>query len=278
LQKRGSVKYHLQLKFYRRKNQKLNVIQEAVPAENHAILHFTQSSREAIKIANDQRLRLAYTRFYKTKAGKSFKTKSSKYFSNGNGDIEFHAPADLPQSSITDHPVNHIEPETENGFAEINVAELILIRDTFRTVFRWALDGEGLVEKGFRCNICIARMKKRLSRGLAIDKSLAKDFDRRFKPEALKITGLYYGRLLEWLRRGGPISARGERVDLLAYTLWPTLINASTLATLGSMNGKTRQAKDKLANCLRDTFSGIKALAMRNDITRERCRYSQLNK
>ena len=260
------------------------MIREAFPAENHATIHFRvfpRSSREAIKIASDQRLKVAYARFYKTKKGKIFSKGccgASLYYSNINGELEFHDPADLPQSSILDHPVNHIEPESENGFAEINVQELILIRDTFRKVFRWALDGDGLVEKGLRCNICIARMRTRLSGGLTIDISLAKDFDRRFKPEHLKVTGLYYGRVIEWLRRGDPISARGERVDLLAYTLWPSLINASTLATLGQMNGKTRQAKDKLANCLRDTFSGIKALAMRNDITRERCRYSQLNK
>ena len=252
------------------------MIQQAVSAENHATLHLT---REEIRVASEENLRRAYARFYKTKRGRIFaKGCTPVYFANGNGDIEFHDPADLPQSSFTDHPVNHIEPEPENGFAEINVHELILIRDTFRKVFRWALDGQGLVEKGLRCNICIARMRTRLSGGLTIDISLAKDFDRRFKPESLKITGLYYGRVIEWLRRGDPISARGERVDLLAYTLWPSLINASTLATLGQMNGKTRQAKDKLANCLRDTFSGIKALAMRNDITRERCRYSQLNK
>ncbi len=263
------------------------MIQQAVLAENHATLH---SCREAIKIANERRLKREYARFYATKAGKIFAKEYGKscygsvpYLGNRDhvftpATVEFHDPADLPQSSITDHPIGHIEPETENGFAEINVDELILIRDTFRHVFRWALDGEGLVEKGLRCNICIARMRTRLSGGLTINKSLSKDFDRRFKPDALKITGLYYGRVIEWLRRGDPISARGERVYLLAYTLWPSLINASTLATLGSMNGKTRQAKDKLANCLRDTFSGIKALAMRNDITRARCKYSQLNR
>ena len=168
------------------------MIREAVPAENHATPHLT---REAIRIASDEKLKRAYARFYKTKKGKIFAKGSIGYTilycSNGNGDLEFHDPADLPQSSILDHPVNHIEPESENGFAEINVKELILIRDTFRKVFRWALDGEGLVEKGLRCNICIARMRTRLAGGLTIDISLAKDFDRRFKAESLKITGLY---------------------------------------------------------------------------------------
>jgi hypothetical protein len=32
-------------------------------------------------------------------------------------------------------------------------------------------------------------------------------------------------------------------------------------AALGRISNKTRQAKDKLANCLRDTYSGIKARA-----------------
>jgi hypothetical protein len=246
-----------------------------------------ESAREAIRIANERRLKREYARFYATTAGKEFAKQYGKSYhywprrapNGGNSEVEFHDPADLPESSVFDHPIEHIEPKPESSYLEggIDVAEMILISDTFRRAFQWALEGAGLVEKGLRCNICIARMRPDTSLGLTIDRPLAKIFDRRFKSESLRITGLHYNRIIEWLRRGDPISARGERVYLLAYTLWPALINASTLATLGQMNNKTRQAKDKLANCLRDTFSGIKALAMRNDITRTRCRISQLN-
>jgi hypothetical protein len=247
-----------------------------------------ESAREAIRIANERRLKRQYARFYATKEGKEFAKKFGKAYrvphnhgrlTVGSPDVEFHDPVDLPQSCVIDHPIEHIEPKAESSYPEggINVEDMILIRDTFRQVFRWALDGDGLVGKGLRCNICIARMRPDLSNGLNIDRALARNFDNRFKTESLRLTGLYFSRVIEWLRRGNPISARGERIYLLAYTLWPSLINASTLATLGEMNGKTRQAKDKLANCLRDTFSGIKALAMRNDITRTRCRISQLN-
>jgi hypothetical protein len=136
---------------------------------------------------------------------------------------------------VIDHPVDHIEPKMESGFLDggIDPDQMVLIRDTFRQVFRWALDGEGLVEKGLRCNICIARLRPDLADGLHTDRALDKNFTRRFSTESLRVTGLYFGRIIEWLRRGDPISARGERVYLLAYTLWPSLINASTLATLG---------------------------------------------
>jgi hypothetical protein len=260
------------------------MIGRSPPIVKRATPHLT---REAIRNANQRKLKSEYAKFYKTKAGKLFvkqfgksHSNASPHFHNGNGDIEFHDPADLPQSSILDHPMNHIEPEIDSGFSKggIDFDDLLLIRDTFRQVFRWGLDGDGLVGKGLRCNICIAQMKPDLSQGsLTIDLPLQREFLFLFnKPEALTLTGYHFNRVLEWLRRGDPISARGERVDLLAYTLWPSLINASTLHTLGQMSNKTRQAKDKLANCLRDTFSGLKALAMRNDITRARCKASQL--
>lgn len=263
----------------------------SLPANSHALTHFkktalSESGRDAIRAINQEKLKHAYDKFYATKRGRKFAktygksySASSPHFTNGNSDVEFHDPADLPQSSVFDHPMEHMEPEKESGFSDrgIDPEELILIRDTFRQVFRWNLDGDGLVARGRRCNICIFRMKKDLSGGLTIDALLLKQFDHFFgNSEPLELTGYHFNRVLAWLRCEPPISQRGHRVDLLAYTLWPSLLDASTLATLGLMNNKTRQAMDKLANCLRDTFSGLKALAMRNDITRARCKYSQL--
>jgi hypothetical protein len=147
---------------------------------------------------------------------------------------------------------------------------------------RWCIDAVGLVEIGLRTSIVISNMRPppdKLARGLYIDKEAAKIFSHVFAQSngGIELAGSLFGPVLEWLRQGTHrASERGERVMVLFYVLRPDLIGGSTLASLGKISNKTRQAKDKLANCLRD-HSGIKARAMRSDFTRIRCRNSQYN-
>ena len=252
------------------------------------------SAQQGNELSKQEKLKRSYAAFFATTEGKEFTKEFGKSFQDssprpaggGNSDPEFHDPSDLPECSVLDHPVDRIEPrDGHSEFASLDREEIELIGETFKHVFRWSLDGARscingdapLVSVGKRCNVAIFRMRPDLGAGLSIEPALARAFGRGFKTDILEKTGNYYGRALEWLRRGDPLSARGERVYLLAYKVWPAEIGASTLAVLGGMNGKTRQAKDKQVNCLRDTLGGLKALTMRPDITRAKCRYSQLN-
>jgi hypothetical protein len=118
-----------------------------------------------------------------------------------------------------------------------------------------------------------------LGRGLYIEPRAAKIFLGAIAGTngEVELAGKLFEAILEWLRQGTDrASQRGERTMILFYVLRPDLIGESTLASLGRISNKTRQAKDKLANCLRDSFSGIKARTMRGDATRIRCRNSQL--
>lgn len=253
---------------------------------------FREHQGQAIEVARERSLKREYAKFFATTAGKQFvkqfgrsidipnrngrKSGSGSDVGDGDG-IDFHDPADLPEASFLDHPVDKLEPADTHVEFAIPRSEIEMICATFRMAFQWALDGKDLVHNGLRCNILISRMRVDLGHGLAIDKAIAKKFDARFPhTEFLQRTGRRFALVLEWLRRAESVSTRGERVYLLAYTLCPSAIDARTLASLGEMSGKTRQAKDKLANCLRDTMSGIKALAMRGDITRVRCQRAQL--
>jgi hypothetical protein len=179
-----------------------------------------------------------------------------------------------------DHPIDHIEPvESFRPLGGVTLEEIRLATEIFETSMRWCLDVSGLVDKGRRVMIVISIMKPDLRFGLIIDKKAARLFTKANAGAngSMELTGSLFGPVLEWLRRGDRVSELGERIMVLFYVLRPDLIGESTLAALGSVSNKTRQAKDKLANCLRDTYSGIKARAMRGDVTRARCRESQLS-
>jgi hypothetical protein len=236
-------------------------------------------------------LRQAYTEFFKTDDGRSFAHTFGKSIPINNEcrrpaygivqHIDFCDPADLPQSSMMDHPIDHIAPlENFSGLDGITSDDIKSATAIFESSMRWCIDGVGLVAIGLRTSIVISVMHPDLGRGLHIDKATARSF-LRANPGALQafeLAGRLFEPVLEWLRQGTRrASERGERIMILFYVLRPDLIGESTLASLGRISNKTRQAKDKLANCLRDNFSGIKARAMRGDMTRIRCRNSQLS-
>jgi hypothetical protein len=234
-------------------------------------------------------LRQAYTEFFKTDDGRSFARSFGKSIPISNGyrrgviceEIDFCDPADLPRASMIDHPIDHIESDAQNfsGLDGITSEEIKSATAIFESSMRWCIEGVGLVAIGLRTSIVISCLHPDLGRGLHIDKATARIFSRA-NPNAngaFELAGRLYEPVLEWLRQGTRrASERGERIMILFYVLRPDLIGESTLASLGRISNKTRQAKDKLANCLRDNFSGIKARAMRGDVTRIRCRNSQL--
>jgi hypothetical protein len=180
---------------------------------------------------------------------------------------------------VIDHPIDHIEPlESFRAMDGVTREEIKSATEIFESSMRWCIEGRDLVSIGLRSVVVISVMKPMLRFGLRIDRKAARVFKKANADAngALEFTGSLFGPVLEWLRRGERPSERGERIMVLFYVLRPDLIGGSTLASLGNISNKTRQAKDKLANCLRDTYSGIKARAMRGDVTRAKCRESQL--
>jgi hypothetical protein len=146
--------------------------------------------------------------------------------------------------------------------------------EIFESSMRWCIDGRDLVSIGLRAVIVISVMRPTLQFGLRIDQKAARSFKKLNAGVngAMELTGSLFSRVLEWLRRSDNPAECGERIIVLFYVLRPDLICVSTLATMGNISNKTRQAKDKLANCLRDTYSNIKTRVMRGNITRDRCR------
>jgi hypothetical protein len=234
-----------------------------------------------------RQLRQAYRDFFRTDDGRTFahsfgRSISKNYIpyrrsGNGEAEIDFCDPVDLPRSSVLDHPIDHIEPAGDfQPLAWLTVEQIREVTAIFEFSLRWCLEIAGLVDKGRRLAIVISIMRPDLSVGLIIDKKEKRIFKRANGGVngGFELTGRAFGPILEWLRRGERVSELGERILILVYILRPDLIGDQTLEELGRISNKTRQAKDKLANCLRDTYSGIKARAMRGDITRIRCRNS----
>lgn len=179
--------------------------------------------------------------------------------------------------------MDELEPEPEEDYSDLIALdlgdeELREAAETFNNSLRWALDGVTLVDQGKRLGMMIAIFRCDLAGGLPINPVLRREFQRNVKPSevATQTTGIVFGRALEWARRASSLAGLGERLCLIAYVLRPQLINASTLQSLGDMTQKTRQAKDKGVNCLRDTFAGLQARTMRGDITRIRCQESHI--
>jgi hypothetical protein len=257
------------------------------------------SQQQGIRIANDRALKKAYHDFYLTPAGRKFAKEFGKSSvdsaprrTNRAPTVDFHDPADLPDSvgcgshngrkivRAGHHPVDDMEPEAPSIQIEgLSDDEIHGSSEMFGLALRWALDADEIVSRGRRSIVMISEMRPDLGRGFKSDRNgILQSFKITVRGSRIAIEkcGDVFARYLEWMRRAGTVAGIGERLDLTAYVLRPDLLTANTLAKLGALVGKTRQAKDKLANCQRDTFSGIKALPMRADITRDRCRASQL--
>lgn len=261
----------------------------------------SSSSAEARRIAHEKALAKAWQNFradlsptelafakehrVHSQACDSHQRRSDK--KNG---LEFSDPADLPDSlgcgthngrkvvNRGPHPVDLIEPRQFAVQVEgLNDAEIKRLSETFGYLLRWALDDADLVQRGRRAIVITAAMRPDLAAGMKIDYDLANDLidEVDSDPGEIHAAGAVYGSFLEWLGRGSTLSMFGERLDMTAYMLRPDLLPQNTLAKLGAILNKSRQAKDKLANCLRDTI-GVKSMAMRPEITRDRCRDAQL--
>jgi hypothetical protein len=253
-----------------------------------------ESQRQALEISARHRLEVSYRKFYASLSPED------RAFARQNGihkpacdtrqrtadrknGLEFCDPADLPHAVGTgaqngrklvnkgDHPVDSIEPQNLSVEVQgLTRESVIQLAEVFSDCLRWALDIDDLITRGKRTIALIHTLRPDLGAGLP-------NFPDR-PPFVIfgGSVGQIFGRYLEWLRRGTNIAEFGERLEMTAYFLRPDLLTQNTLAKLGLVLNKTRQAKDKLANCARDTFAGHKALAMRPDITRDRCRAAQL--
>jgi hypothetical protein len=268
----------------------------------------SQSSAEANRIANERQLARAWREF---SAGL---TPEQLAFARANGvhqpaaagearqrkadrknNLEFADPAELPDSvgcgsqngrklvNRGEHPVDQLEPRKLSVQVDgLTAEEIRLTSETFGDCIRWALDDQDLVQRGLRAIVLVAAMRRDIAAGMIIDTDLADDFiadvfavgDDSF--EDLQAAGAVFGRFLEFISRGATKSSIGERLDMTAYMLRPDLLPANTLAKMGEIVNKTRQAKGKLSNDFRDTFGGLKSPAQRPEITRDRCCEAQL--
>lgn len=201
-------------------------------------------------------------------------------FRNGRPIVGYQHPAELLEGAASEPaPIEGLSDEQIAGAAE-----------DFESALRWALTlpagcraDHQLVALGKRSAVLIAAFRADLVCGMEVVPELAREFFTLFAEktlsetlERLRPTGALYGRYLEWMRKGRDLAGLGEHLRLVAYQLRPDLIDAATLACLGADLNKTRQAGNKKANALRDTFEGLKALCQRADITRLRCRLAQL--
>jgi ABC-type amino acid transport substrate-binding protein len=206
-----------------------------------------------------------------------------------------------PIVALENQAIEILEPETRAiPIDDLPADQVAAAAEDFATALRWAFSSDSsglstehsstepshhLVHLGHRTIALIAVLRSDLAPGLPLDAALARQFLETLSPSKgivrdtlarLRQTGAIYGRLLEWIRRTTSISGVGERLQLVAYVVRPDLIDAATLAALGEATNKTRQAKDKHANCLRDTFATLRALVMRDNSTRRLCQEAQL--
>ena len=252
------------------------------------------SSQESKRVANERALKQAYAKWRESMTAEELAVarKLKVHFPAGaNGEfgrpkkgqveIDFHDPADLPEASHRHLPVDDLEPQSpfSVAIAALDNEEITAAADCFSSALTWTLDVKDqhdLVVLGMRAMVMIDILRpdlvgefRRPHNWLAA----CAGFQARVSVDVgqAEATGEIFGRVLEWIRRGSMVSEIGERLCLVAYVVRPTMINSPTLEKLGETMNKTRQAKDKLVSCLRDTFAGLKTAAMRGERTRTVC-------
>ena len=203
-------------------------------------------------------------------------------------EIDFHDPADLPEAAGHRTAVDELEPLNAFSVAieNLDCQEITDAADCFRGGLTWALDvidQRDLVAIGnrawaFHCRGDAARpgdgMSSLSGPGLALRTNPHRRPPGALGRRVFPVRWRHGRHLWAGARMGAPGhfgSEIGERLCLVAYVVRPTMMGSPTLHQLGEVMNKTRQAKDKLAGCLRDTFAGIRAMAQRGEATRDRC-------
>ena len=200
-------------------------------------------------------------------------------------DLDFHDPADLPEAAEHRTAVDELEPLDAFSVAieNLDYQEVTNAAETFGAGLSWTFDvadQSDMVVIGDRGLATIYLMRPDLVKGA--ERTRAQKILGCTQGAWPKVpwggecfqclaTGDIFGRVFEWIRRGESVSQIGERLCLVAYVVRPTIMGSPTLQQLGEKMNKTRQAKDKLASCLRDTFAGIRAAAQRGEFTRDKC-------
>ena len=171
-------------------------------------------------------------------------------------DVEFHDPAELPEASITDHPIDRMEPQSPFAvaIASLGSEEITAAADCFSDALTWALDIQNhkdLVTLGRRALLMILRLRPDLVQMDGAMHMKALEFTDSWAAShygQLGPTGQIFGRVLEWVRRGDKVSAIGERLALVAYVVRPAMIDSPTLEELGETMNKTGRPRTNLSS------------------------------
>lgn len=190
-----------------------------------------------------------------------------------------------PVIATAHEPLDAMEPVDGSDLAHLSAEAVETAVEDFGAALRWALEPapSDLAGIGKRSIVIIATMTPDIAEGLPLDRDLARAFLSTFEDFRLSETlirlqesGLVYRRILDWAKNGSSLSALGERLQLVAHKIRPDLIDGATNAKLGNPTNKSRQAINKLSQCIRDTFAGLKAFCERANATRLACQRSQL--
>lgn len=173
-----------------------------------------------------------------------------------------------PEVGEWNHPSHAIEATPEDE-AELGKA--------FGAALGWCAKGGSVVEMGRRLLVVLHIWRPSLVAGLTLEneRTLVEEF-RRDIDQGSGGSGSALGPVLEWARRGTSLAQLGQRFLAMAYVLRPHIIGGATLAAIGALTNKTRQAVDKLVQDFRDTFGGLRSRTMRSEANRITCRRAQL--
>jgi hypothetical protein len=172
-----------------------------------------------------------------------------------------------PEAGAFVHPADAIEGTIEDE------SELAA---TFGEALAWCSQGSDVVDMGRRLTVVLHLWRPSLVAGmtLEIEREMTEEFRCWVQCDAPCDRG-NLGPVLEWARRGTSLGQLGQRVLAMTYVLKPHAIGAPTLAAIGALTNKTRQAVDKLVQDFRDTFGGVKSRNMRSEANRITCRHAQ---
>jgi hypothetical protein len=190
---------------------------------------------------------------------------------------DFGDPADL---AIAEHPGrngDHRKPVVD--FTSVTFDELDALCDHFGAALIWASENRpGLLQMGARWLVIFNLMRPHSIGGMnmRIPKAL------EFRLRAVLVgrdpldTGDFFRRPLRWVRDCTSLAQLGQRGWSLIYAMRQSSVGSITNEQIGAFHNKTRQAANKLIQDFRDTFSGMKNLAMRGEETRKRCKKAQM--
>lgn len=159
--------------------------------------------------------------------------------------------------------------------------DLAVIADHFSRALVWASEAKSPVEMGWRLSTMMRLMRPALIEGMQLEVKLklCAELRRSVGLSNLAKVGEHYAKDLEWCRCCTSLSQMGMRGFALLYVLRRDLLGElGTNAAIAALQNKTRQAFNRLVQSYRDMRNGFRNGVMRSQITRARCRRSQLKR